>query len=294
MGDEIEDLLKEVEGLITDEGGGATEKQSRARAPPSVVLKPSPTVAAPSNPASENGKKEGPKQAQRYRQADTPVSSMLRMFDDIETPQSLTPIGGPRSHSPCAASSTSGKNEVTGGTSKKLQTFKMEQMLDQMLKETEDVEAEEEEANDTSLKDESGGGRPGESGGEGAGGGMKLLNVQRMRVTPHRCDPPRVCGPGFRRGQGDDDNELCCDNLRCTACDCQVIQISGRSWKPEAEYIFFRNYYPNVAKLQAMLVEDRTKAAYCCQCSWMNGGAAALTIDAQMWDQQGWWKCFGH
>lgn len=45
-----------------------------------------------------------------------------------------------------------------------------------------------------------------------------------------------------------------CDNLRCTKCDFEVLRIPDRRWKDDAEYLFFRNFYPSLEKLQPKLL----------------------------------------
>lgn len=47
-----------------------------------------------------------------------------------------------------------------------------------------------------------------------------------------------------------------CDNLRCTKCDFEVLRISDRRWKDDVEYLFFRNFYPNLEKLQPKLLKS--------------------------------------
>lgn len=56
--------------------------------------------------------------------------------------------------------------------------------------------------------------------------------------------------------------------FRCTGCDFRVLRVHGGVWASDAEYMFFRNYYPNEAKLRAKLRPKRGCEAYCCQCSW--------------------------
>merc|ERR1711953_382300 len=58
------------------------------------------------------------------------------------------------------------------------------------------------------------------------------------------------------------------ENFHCVACDFSVLRIEDCSWTREAEYILFRNYYPDVKRLGALLEKSQGQMAYCCQCSW--------------------------
>lgn len=63
--------------------------------------------------------------------------------------------------------------------------------------------------------------------------------------------------------------------LQCTGCDFQVLRVDGFIWHDEANYMFFRNNYPNVMKLRKNLIQREGCCAYCCQCSWKSADAAA-------------------
>ena len=43
--------------------------------------------------------------------------------------------------------------------------------------------------------------------------------------------------------------------MRCTKCDFEVLRVADRAWKDDVEYLFFRNFYPNLEKLQSKLVK---------------------------------------
>jgi len=68
-------------------------------------------------------------------------------------------------------------------------------------------------------------------------------------------------------------------DFQCTNCDFQVLWIADHIWTDDAEYIFFRNYYPDFAKLRQRLRPMKECAAYCCQCSWKSAEADAPLID---------------
>ena len=62
-----------------------------------------------------------------------------------------------------------------------------------------------------------------------------------------------------------------CPKQRCTSCDFVVVQVrDGSMWEASADYLFFRNVFPDLAKLRARLKHCPGAAAYCCQCSWVS------------------------
>jgi hypothetical protein len=63
--------------------------------------------------------------------------------------------------------------------------------------------------------------------------------------------------------------------LHCIGCDFQVLRIEHYTWSKEANYMFFRNNYPNVMKLRKNLARSEECTAYCCQCSWKSADAKA-------------------
>jgi len=56
--------------------------------------------------------------------------------------------------------------------------------------------------------------------------------------------------------------------FRCTQCDFEILRVQDHVWSEEVDYMFCRNFYPNVKKLQKHLRPRRDGTAYCCQCSW--------------------------
>ena len=112
-----------------------------------------------------------------------------------------------------------------------------------------------------------------------------------------------------------------CPALRCTACDFAVQAFRGSvAWSSgaAADYLFFRNVFPDREKLGRCLQAAPGGAAYCCQCSWVSvlpsdgltlvrrPGVGALTTSATAPDAtsiakggrvggQGWthWVCAG-
>ena len=58
-------------------------------------------------------------------------------------------------------------------------------------------------------------------------------------------------------------------SLRCSRCDLKVLKFAEYKWAPEADYMFFRNYMPNVSEeLRPNLRPAEGLVAYACQCSW--------------------------
>ena len=83
----------------------------------------------------------------------------------------------------------------------------------------------------------SGNQRHGELGGGGAGA--------QSGCSTRKCFP--VCLAGSRDEHGISPGRGC-DNLRCTKCDFEVVRVADRRWKDDVEYLFFRNFYPNLEK----------------------------------------------
>lgn len=100
-----------------------------------------------------------------------------------------------------------------------------------------------------------------------------------------------------------------CDALRCTKCDFSVIRIKDMRWTDACDYLFFRNFYPDQAKLKANLraakgaspaspppAERRLLTArflagmcsYACQCTWRS------TDSLDMVGSDIRWTCGGH
>lgn len=56
--------------------------------------------------------------------------------------------------------------------------------------------------------------------------------------------------------------------MRCSKCDLQVLRFADERWTPDADYMFFRNFMPNVDKLRTKLVASDGYCAWSCQCTW--------------------------
>jgi hypothetical protein len=44
-----------------------------------------------------------------------------------------------------------------------------------------------------------------------------------------------------------------CDKLRCTNCDFKCVYIGNKMWVKNADYLFFRNNFPDESKLAKKL-----------------------------------------
>lgn len=79
-------------------------------------------------------------------------------------------------------------------------------------------------------------------------------------------------------------------NFQCTQCDFQVIRFQGHAWSPEADYLFFRNFYGKPHKLKRQLCKEEESSAYCCQCAWKSAPSEATLRDVSEGTR---WKCIG-
>ena len=60
------------------------------------------------------------------------------------------------------------------------------------------------------------------------------------------------------------------DHLFCRKCMCEVVRFENVVWSKDADYIFFRNYWPDADRLCEKMKPKQGFAAYCCQCCWAN------------------------
>ena len=68
---------------------------------------------------------------------------------------------------------------------------------------------------------------------------------------------------------------------RCSNCDFRVLSFADRAWTAEADYMFFRNFVPDCAKLATRLREHEGSTAYACQCNWISADTWAGKLPAQ-------------
>mmetsp|Transcript_97611 Transcript_97611/g.209440 ORF Transcript_97611/g.209440 Transcript_97611/m.209440 type:complete len:215 (+) Transcript_97611:114-758(+) len=99
-----------------------------------------------------------------------------------------------------------------------------------------------------------------------------LDDVLNLDTSPAPPKPSPVASPVL----------VASTELQCLGCDFQVILFRSATWSPQAEYLFFRNYYPEDHKLREMLVASPHHDAYCCQCTWKSSpiGASPSEVSA--------------
>jgi len=81
--------------------------------------------------------------------------------------------------------------------------------------------------------------------------------------STRKCLPVYLAGSRDEHGIGPGRG---CSNLRCTKCDFEVLRVADREWKDDVEYLFFRNFYPNLEKLQSKLVKAPGVCVCVCVC----------------------------
>ena len=94
------------------------------------------------------------------------------------------------------------------------------------------------------------------------------LDFTRSQNKPvkSRIEPKSKC-PVVMIGKPGSAGKRCCTNIRCSKCDCAVVQFQGYAWAGEVEYLFLRNNYPDFSRLEPQLVGRRDSFAYACQCA---------------------------
>ncbi|CEM23660.1 unnamed protein product [Vitrella brassicaformis CCMP3155] len=130
--------------------------------------------------------------------------------------------------------------------------------------------------------------------------GRPLHSLDEFRTSPIRCDPPMLGGSSCRRGlssraaasQGaaNGQADTCCDNMRCLACDKQVLQFSGVAWSGRVDCMFFRNHHPSRERLSKGWRASLVDVSYCCQCSWLTV-SSLLPLSSR---PELRWRCYGH
>jgi len=92
-------------------------------------------------------------------------------------------------------------------------------------------------------------------GSQGGGGDVSDTHASgggQSGGSTRKCFPVYLAGSRDEHGIGPGRG---CSNLRCTKCDFEVLRVADRAWKDDVEYLFFRNFYPNLEKLQSKLVK---------------------------------------
>ncbi|XP_037283583.2 cilia- and flagella-associated protein 418 isoform X1 [Rhipicephalus microplus] len=75
-------------------------------------------------------------------------------------------------------------------------------------------------------------------------------------------------GTGVVFGVSTSASRRACSHIHCCKCDFQVAVFEDYVWGETADYLFFRNIFPDVKRLRSRLVRKLGWRAYCCQCHW--------------------------
>ena len=103
------------------------------------------------------------------------------------------------------------------------------------------------------------------------------LDSSPQRAAKHTRAPPAAAARsavsssasvGVAAGNSSSSSSETSTNLRCSSCDFRVLRFLDSEWKSDVDYMFFRNFMPNEAKLRPMLKASDGRCAYSCQCSW--------------------------
>eukprot|EP00744_Colponema_vietnamica_P014836 GILI01020773.1.p1 GENE.GILI01020773.1~~GILI01020773.1.p1 ORF type:complete len:224 (+),score=17.05 GILI01020773.1:50-721(+) len=105
-----------------------------------------------------------------------------------------------------------------------------------------------------------------------------------------KCMPPAIGGMSVSKGLTSGVRQRSCDRLRCTSCDFKVLCFENVQWSSEVEYMFFRNVFPDVNKLEKQLKSSEGYRAFACQCSWRSLDSTLLLNS----DSSLKWVCSGH
>ena len=82
---------------------------------------------------------------------------------------------------------------------------------------------------------------------------------QRKSAPPPRPQPATIAAPAVSSEHA--------TSYRCSKCDFRVLRFDEQRWAPDADYMFLRNYMPDVAKLQTKLLPADSQCAQACQCT---------------------------
>ena len=88
--------------------------------------------------------------------------------------------------------------------------------------------------------------------------------VQKQPAAPASAPSRSAAAVGAFPGGSDDT----ATRMRCSKCDHKVLRFVEKQWAADADYMFFRNFMPNVDKLSAKLKPKDGYCAFSCQCQW--------------------------
>lgn len=112
-------------------------------------------------------------------------------------------------------------------------------------------------------------------------GGRGRAKCRMIMLGPPASDRGHYTGVGAT---------VCCNQLRCTRCDLRVLSFCDAKWDSGADYMFFRNCYPDEGRLSENLRTQRGTTAYACQCQWTSCSEPTL-VD---FSSELRWVCAGH
>lgn len=88
----------------------------------------------------------------------------------------------------------------------------------------------------------------------------RTTEYSSARTSSHGCEEEVVLGVSGSLTQ----------NIQCLKCDFKVLRFDRSQWDSDVNYLFFRNYMPNVKKIAVKLRASKYHAAYACQCTWQS------------------------
>eukprot|EP01135_Chromosphaera_perkinsii_P007834 Nk52_evm26s1020 gene=Nk52_evmTU26s1020 len=100
-----------------------------------------------------------------------------------------------------------------------------------------------------------------------------IMKVRRSSIAQEiqkaaKCYPVYLGGSLDEGGITQGGHPKSCRNIRCTACDFDVVRFKDACWQKSVDYLFFRNNMPEVDKLKVKLKGAEGMMAYACQCKW--------------------------
>lgn len=122
--------------------------------------------------------------------------------------------------------------------------------------------------------------------------GLNVGDINRSenkKSTDIQCYVVYLGGTNVNFGISTSASKRACCHMHCCRCDFEVVVFEDFAWNETADYLFFRNNFPDVNKLRSKLVWKHGWRAYCCQCQWRS--VAALTSAQQ---EKLSWTCTPH
>eukprot|EP00833_Pecoramyces_ruminatium_P013561 jgi/Orpsp1_1/1187593/evm.model.d7180000058909.1 len=81
--------------------------------------------------------------------------------------------------------------------------------------------------------------------------------IENERPTSQRKAKCTTVCIGGQEGITIGNNQKSCSKLRCTSCDFNCIYFKDYEWSNNVNYLFFRNYVPNIEKLSKELIPKK-------------------------------------